>query len=165
MRSFLDHDRPEDSEEEEEGGALAEPSDNAAPTSTQQPPTEPMSPADGPNSASAVLTTPPGSPERQKQRKLTPDSETLSSKTDAASSRASSTKAESSGTGALVSAPAPEGDILDAKPKLKLKIKLPPNASGSSKSASNRANAMASDNQKARHFDRSVTRLMLSGIY
>lgn len=165
MRSFLDHSRPEDSEEEGEGGAPAIQSD--APTSsTQQPQTEPAPPADNPNFVSGLLTPPPGSPERQERRKPTPDSETMSSKTEATSSRASSTRAESSSSATLVSAPASDGDALNERPKPKLKIKLiPPSASGSSKVASGRANAMASDNQKARHLGCSTVRLILFSMY
>ena len=156
MRSFLDHHRPE---EEEEEGATAELSDNVAPTSTQQPPTEPTSPVDDPNFVSGLLTPPSGSPDHQKQRELMPDNETA----EATSSRASSTRVEQSSTTTSTTAPASEGDIFSAKPKPKIKIKLlPPKASGSSPS---RTNTMTSDNQKACHFECFTARLTLLRVY
>lgn len=148
MRSFLDHDHPD--ENEEEGKGDRKPSREQPPTSpTQTPATPATPPAEDPSFVSGLLTPPLGSPARQKPRSVTPDRETASSKTEATTSRAGSSKAESSSTASLVHAPAPESDAPADKPKPKLKIKLlPPNASSSTESASTGGNVTTADGQK-----------------
>lgn len=150
MRSFLDHDHPDDDEGGGEGAADSREPRGASPTTSTQ--------ADGSVSSvrsikayanTNLQTHPFSSPTRKKHRAPTSDRDTASSKTEAPNSGEGSSKAESSTAHTRATSSVPEESDRSEKSKPKLKIKLlPPNASNKQSNASSSAEPAIPDHAK-----------------
>lgn len=143
MKSFLDHDRPDDEEDE---NARADAPTDTNPKSNSPPPPTKASQDVSPDSTSKGLVlgmeavspaTASGSPSKDRAPSLCAD--TASSQAEASTSRASSSKAESSKPSSTVAAMASNSEATTTeKPKPKLKIRLlGPNAANAKNAASN----------------------------